>query len=183
MRWLGIHHCHGGQKSLGLKTQVGVAAIFTREPFIFPKYFLTSLLWSRKTKQEGDVMVTSLFECVSKEALGMFVAVFLKKKKNDAKFPFISGKSSSHVIACFPTKLSKVKFLHSDPIHFSQIILWKWKHNDLLPLSNSGGSFGPTSVDWKCLQRILVLQARLEPSWIFQKLSGIALALKPCIFR
>lgn len=39
MRWLGIHHCHGGQKSLGLKTQVGVAAIFTREPFIFQSTF------------------------------------------------------------------------------------------------------------------------------------------------
>lgn len=50
-----------------------------------------------------------------------------------------------------------------------------------LPLSNSDGSL--ESDDWTGLQGLLVLQTHLAPSWIFQKLSGVALTLVLCMFR
>ena len=45
----------------------------------------------KKKKKEEGVMLTSLFECVSKERHQECLLFFIKKKKNDAKFPFNSG--------------------------------------------------------------------------------------------
>lgn len=60
---------------------MGLAAIFTREPLFFQSTFSHHSSEVGKKKKEGGVMLTSLFECVSKERHQECLSFFIKQKK------------------------------------------------------------------------------------------------------